>query len=112
MPSWALHPPLFPSVQPVAASLTQALASLQRSRKAALTGESKAVGDQCDFQPLHLPWIHRQDFEGWCSYSPFTLRDPLTPLETCQGSGAESQEPGVETKWVLLSLSQHRTPIL
>jgi len=61
-PSWALLPPLFPRVQPVAASLTPALDSLQRTYKAALTGESKAVGDQCDFQPLSLPWVHRQNF--------------------------------------------------
>lgn len=34
-----------------------------------------------------------------------------SPLETCRGSGTVSQGPGVETNWVLLSLSQHHTPI-
>lgn len=111
MPSWALRPPLFPSVQPVATSLTQALDSLQRSHKAALTGESKAVGHQCDFQPLDLPCSTDGIFKGWRSCSSLILRDPLTPLETCRGSGAVSQGPGMETNWVLLSLSQHHTPI-
>lgn len=44
--------------------------------------------------------------------TPHSHSETLSPpLETCQGSGAVSQGPGVETNWVLLSLSQHRTPI-
>lgn len=61
--------------------------------KITLTGESKAVGDQCDFQPLlRLPWFHRQDC--WGLVSPFLTHTQRPSQPSGDLSGFRSCEPG------------------